>query len=144
MTEKEGTLIVTEKVEQAMAKHSKAIVKLAEKLPKRTGNKHYKVGRSLEYAVKKALEQDGYTVFRSAGSHSQADLIAIRPDEWLQPNDSSITKYPFVQLVQCKRHRNLMTRKELKEFYDFANNLACIATIAWRDKGIHIQDIVIK
>ena len=107
-------------------------------------NKHYKVGYSLERDVKIALEQDGYTVFRSAGSHSQADLIAIRSDDFLHPNDGSIIKYPFVQLIQCKRHRNLMTRNELKTFYDFANNLACIATIAWRDKGIHIQDIVIK
>ena len=82
---------------QELGKHSKAFVETAKKLPKKKGNKHYKVGYALERDVKIALEQDGYTVFRSAGSHSQADLIAIRTDEWLQPNDSSITKYPFVQ-----------------------------------------------
>lgn len=142
MTEKEGTLIVTEKVEQAMAKHSKAIVKLAEKLPKRTGNKHYKVGRSLEYAVKKALEQDGYTVFRSAGSHSQADLIAIRVG-MVECSEGS-EPMTFVTLVQCKRHRNLMTVREINTFKEFCKELSCNGAIAWRDKGIHIQDIVIK
>ena len=105
-------------------------------------NKHYKVGYSLERDVKIALEQDGYTVFRSAGSHSQADLIAVRTG--MVDCSEGPETVPLVMLVQCKRHRNLMTRNELKDFYDFANNLACIATIAWRDKGIHIQDIVIK
>lgn len=103
-------------------------------------NKHYKVGYTLERDVKIALEQDGYTVFRSAGSHSQADLIAI--EHWSYADEC--IPGPRVKLVQCKRHRNLMTRKELKEFYDFADKLGCIATIAWRDKGIHMQDIVIK
>ena len=99
------------------------------------GNKHYRVGYSLERDVKKALEQQGYTVFRSAGSHSEADLIA------LYPTDCEGLTTTGVRLIQCKRHKNLMTNKELKDFYYFAENLGANATIAWRDKGIHIEDI---
>ena len=90
-------------------------------------NKHYRVGYSLERDVKKALEQQGYTVFRSAGSHSQADLIAFKPPH--KP-----------KLVQCKRHKNLMTNKEIIELWKFADNLECMGAIAYRDKGIHIKD----
>lgn len=101
-------------------------------------NKHYKVGYALERDVKIALEQDGYTVFRSAGSHSQADLIAILPCVYVDGENAQ------VKLIQCKRHKNLMTNREIQDFHKFALQLGCTATIAWRDKGIHIQDIVIK
>lgn len=100
-------------------------------------NKHYKVGYTLERDVKKALEEQGYTVFRSAGSHSQADLIALDKTGY---GDECIPG-PEVRLVQCKRHRNLMTVREIKDFYEFASKIHCIATIAWRDKGVHMEDI---
>ena len=92
------------------------------------GNPHYKVGYALERDVKIALEQDGYTVFRMAGSHSPADLIAFYP-----PNKPT--------LIQCKRHKNLMTKQELVDFWTFAENLACASMIAYRDKGIHLDSI---
>ena len=41
-------------------------------------NKNYKRGRTLEYDVKALLEQGGYTVVRSAGSHSPFDLVAVK------------------------------------------------------------------
>ena len=111
-----------------------------EQLPKKKskGNKHYKVGYTLERDVKIALEQEGFTVFRSAGSHSKADLIAIKEWEHLI---ESIIPCADVTLVQCKRHKNLMTSREIQEFYDFAKRLSCNAVIAWRDKGIHMEEI---
>jgi Holliday junction resolvase len=38
----------------------------------------YKIGRALEYDLKRHLEQDGWRVIRSAGSHSPVDLVAFR------------------------------------------------------------------
>ena len=40
---------------------------------------NYINGRAKEYRVKKKLEQRGFVVIRSAGSHSFADLVAINP-----------------------------------------------------------------
>jgi len=44
-------------------------------------NKNYIKGRNKEYRIKKKLEQEGYYVIRSAGSHSFFDLIAIHKEK---------------------------------------------------------------
>ena len=41
--------------------------------------KAYLKGRRIEYKCKRELEELGYTVLRSAGSHGPFDLIAIHP-----------------------------------------------------------------
>lgn len=41
-------------------------------------SRSYQKGRALEYALKQFLEQQDWLVIRSAGSHSPADLIALR------------------------------------------------------------------
>ena len=41
-------------------------------------NRNYIRGRQHEYDVKTLLEKAGYTVVRSAGSHSLFDLVAIK------------------------------------------------------------------
>ena len=41
-------------------------------------NKRYVKGRRWEWKVKKQWEQDGFLVYRSAGSKGAADLIAIK------------------------------------------------------------------
>lgn len=103
-------------------------------------NKHYRVGYTLERDVKKELESQGYTVFRSAGSHSMADLIAIEYHEYA---DECIPG-TRVKLVQCKRHKNLMTNKETMNFAKFASDLGADALIAYRDKGIHLESLFVK
>lgn len=50
---------------------------------------NYRRGAAFELRVAKALEEDGYFVVRSAGSHGAADLVALKLGE--------------VLLVQCKR-----------------------------------------
>ena len=40
---------------------------------------NYTIGRSYEYRAKKQLEAEGFQVVRSAGSHSEWDLIAVKP-----------------------------------------------------------------
>ena len=103
--------------------------------PKKRGNPHYKVGYALERDVKIALEQDEYTVFRSAGSHSPADLIALKPELYA---DECI-EGTAVTLIQCKRHRNLMTVREINTFKEFCKKLSCNGAIAWRDRGVHLE-----
>ena len=44
-------------------------------------NRNYKNGRALEYRAKKRLEERGWFVVRSAGSHSPVDLVAVKPDQ---------------------------------------------------------------
>lgn len=57
-------------------------------------NKNYAKGRRLEYSIKKKLEKEGFTVFRTAGSHSACDLIAV--------NQKTIR---FIQLKSSKKER---------------------------------------
>jgi Holliday junction resolvase len=58
-------------------------------------NKKYESGRSFEYRVMKYLQSKGWMVFRSAGSHSIADLIALKPGHPVR-----------TVLVQCKASRD--------------------------------------
>lgn len=60
-------------------------------------NKNYIKGRAFEYKVKKYFEELGYMTFRSAGSHSIADLIVLLDDR--------------VILLQCKAKD--LTNKEI-------------------------------
>ena len=41
-------------------------------------NRNYIKGRAYEYKAKKVLEEQGYTVVRTAGSHGPWDLMAIK------------------------------------------------------------------
>jgi Holliday junction resolvase len=50
---------------------------------------HYRNGRDFEYKVRDELARDGYEMFRSAGSKTKIDLIAVKPGQLL--------------FVQCKR-----------------------------------------
>ena len=60
-------------------------------------NRNYVRGREKEYLLKDRLEQDGYTVFRTSGSHGIADLIALKPRK-----DGEADKWPEVRLIQIK------------------------------------------
>jgi len=43
----------------------------------------YVKGRKLEYATMADLEDNGYTCWRTAGSHGKTDIIALKPGELL-------------------------------------------------------------
>lgn len=51
-------------------------------------NKNYIRGRAFEYSVMHDLQSEGYTCYRTAGSHGAYDVIAFKPTEIL--------------LIQCK------------------------------------------
>jgi Holliday junction resolvase len=73
----------------------------------------YSKGRAFEYRVRRHLEGKGWVVFRTAGSHSPADLIALRTGE--------------VWLVQCKATSGYMTPVERQKFTTLANELGVMA-----------------
>jgi len=85
-----------------------------------TTNKAYIKGYAFEMRVKKYFESIGYTVFRSAGSHSVADLIAFQP--------------PFYpSLIQCKVG-GTMSKKEKDKFCEVARKNNIVAILVSRNK----------
>lgn len=79
----------------------------------------YRKGADFERRVKARLEEQGYTVFRSAGSHTLVDLIAFKEDG-------------KVLFVQCKGGKRGMTKAQIEEFRVFAERFGCTAMLALR------------
>lgn len=69
-------------------------------------NPKYIKGRAFEYKIMKELEKDGYTCFRTAGSHSPIDIIAIHMDTGI------------IQFIQAKNHQYVQGEKALKKIYE--------------------------
>ena len=96
-------------------------------------NQHYKNGANFERRVKARLEEEGWTVWRTAGSHSKADLICVRRRTFL----NTLTGLPYdghreLMLVQCKSGTTSMSKKAKQEFYEFAAGLGAEAWLAER------------
>lgn len=70
---------------------------------------NYTRGRAKEYKLKNFLIAKGYEVFRSAGSHGVADLVAI-------------SKNGHVYFIQLKT-RKLPPRHEMQMLEDFGRRL---------------------
>lgn len=89
-------------------------------------NKNYVKGRAFEYKIKTWYKKQGYLVFRTAGSHSVADLIAMPPlnkiEEW----------NPI--LIQCKATTGKTYPKELLELEFVAMKYGCRAVLVTKDK----------
>jgi len=77
----------------------------------------YSKGRQFEYRTRHHLESKGFVVFRSAGSRSVADLIALRTGE--------------VWLVQCKSD-GYMSPLERHNFAEVAAELGVVPMLAFR------------
>ena len=85
------------------------------------GGNNYGNGARFERACKEDLERNGYAVVRSAGSHSPADLVAMRRGR--------------VTLgVQCKRNGRLYPR-EWNEFLDWCVNAGIAPILAEKVRG---------
>lgn len=67
-------------------------------------NKNYDSGRKFEYDIKEMYETLGYEVYRSAGSHTPVDLIAV--------NEIGVL------FIQCKRGR--LVKKDLASIIKLA------------------------
>jgi len=72
-------------------------------------NNNYRRGRQKEYKLKEELEHEGYTVFRTSGSHGIADLIAVKPNREIGEADL----FPEVRFVQVKS--GILIREVKKE-----------------------------
>lgn len=66
-------------------------------------NRNYLRGRQFEYQLKKDLEENGWTVLRTAGSHGFADLIALKEDQ--------------IRFYQCKviKGKKRVTKEQFKD-----------------------------
>jgi len=87
-------------------------------------NKKYQKGYRFENRVKKFYEGLGYFVVRSAGSHSPADLIAIKTK-----HNKGI--YPFVLLIQCKTDGKI-SPAERQKLVEIAKQTCTIPVIAYK------------
>ena len=93
---------------------------------------NYIIGRMFEYRVKKQLEKHGYVVFRTAGSHSPADLVAL--------------KRGVVVLVQCKYRKGgaKIRKKEVMSLDRLVDELECAGYVAFNDKNGHIHFVFVR
>jgi len=67
-------------------------------------NKNYIKGRRKEYKVVNQFKKEEYIAFRSAGSHSPIDVVAINPLK------------KIINLIQCKP--NDMSENAKQKLYD--------------------------
>ena len=81
---------------------------------------NYSRGANFERRVKKYLENGGYLVIRSAGSHSPVDLVALRAGE--------------VLLIQVKLNGEI-PQVEAEQLIEIARENQCQALLAWNWKG---------
>lgn len=73
-------------------------------------NSKYQKGRRTEYEAMTELEKEGYSCFRTAGSHSPFDVLAINKTE--------------IRLLQAKsvKGKYFSFKKEIQEIKDFNNH----------------------
>lgn len=85
---------------------------------------NYSSGADFERTTMRDLESHGYAVVRSAGSHSPADLVAMRDGRFV--------------LVQCKRNGRLYPDEwnEFLEFCEYAGGTPILASKGPRGGGI--------
>lgn len=81
---------------------------------------NYDRGRAAEYRAKQKLEEQGFTVFRTAGSKSPCDLIALKPHTPIYWGDASGRIRYAPVFVQVKSGVRPMPRAEKARFKDFA------------------------
>ena len=62
------------------------------------GKRNRKRGISYEYEVMKMFKEAGYQVQRTAGSHSEYDIMAWKKAE----QSNGVKKICFVAFIQCK------------------------------------------
>ncbi|MHC1600108.1 MAG: restriction endonuclease [Candidatus Methanospirareceae archaeon] len=83
----------------------------------------YHRGRRFEYKVKRNLEDNGYLVFRMAGS-KPIDLIALKNGE--------------VLLIECKTYKNV-PKGEIEKLREMANRAGARAKIVTPEGEIDLD-----
>lgn len=85
---------------------------------------NYSRGANFERTVMRDLEGRGYAVLRSAGSHSPADVVALRKSLL-----STVYGYGEVVAVQCKRNGRL-DPDEWNEFWEWCARAGATPVLA--------------
>jgi len=88
---------------------------------------NYQKGRNFEYRVKKYLEEKGFFVVRSAGSHGIFDLIAV--ETYGEPDDYS---EHLVYGIQC-RVDGKTKKEEVEKMKEIYWKYGIIPIIAYRE-----------
>ena len=97
----------------------------------------YQRGAAFEHRVKREWELAGWLVWRTPGSKTACDLIAIRDRSG-----------PVVSLIQCKLHGDI-SRKEWADLEYMASAVGARAILASMVKGstsglIHYRDMLAR
>ncbi len=90
----------------------------------------YRTGRDFEYKVRTYLQDNGYSVIRSAGSKTKVDLVAIKPGQIL--------------FVQCKRG-GVLPAAEWDEILTLAGHARAVPVLAQyggRGRGIVLTELL--
>jgi Holliday junction resolvase len=105
-------------------------------------NKNYVNGRAFEYRIKKEYEAMGYLVFRTAGSHSPADLIAFpKMSDWF--TGKGISAVPV--LIQCKATKKVYLPGDLEQLKKIAVDYGSKAVlISKRNKKPNLVTWIVK
>jgi len=92
-------------------------------------NKNYVKGRAFEYKTKKEYEKKGYLVFRTAGSHSVADLIAVPPISWTHEWNPILIQCKTTKDKNIKNLTKVRTKykKDVSELQKVAHEYGCRA-----------------
>lgn len=88
-------------------------------------NNNYQRGRNFEYKVMQLCEKAGYTTMRSAGSHSKADVIAIKCI--YDDNNCATTDVLF---IQCKYGAKI-SKKEREALFALDLGPQVDTVVAW-------------
>lgn len=90
----------------------------------------YYQGRAFEYRVQRMLRDNGYVVFRSAGSHTPVDLIAYGR------TNSGV----LVLFVQCKASdKPTISKKERCLLTKWERKFGALAMIAYKGQDASLQ-----
>lgn len=100
-------------------------------------NKNYVKGANFERKIKKQYEDKGYLVFRTAGSHSVADLIAFpKLGDWFRGK-----KLGYVPiLIQCKATTGKGYSAEVAQLRKESEKFALVAILITKDKVITVYN----
>ena len=93
-------------------------------------NSNYRKGYKFEREIKLWLERNDYLVFRTAGSHSIADLIAFSPMYWR-----------IVYLIQCKYGTARMNKAEIIKLSKIADRYNAVPVYCTKKPGKSVSFI---
>ena len=101
-------------------------------------NKNYVKGRKFEYKIRDRYKALGYLVFRTAGSHSPADLIIFtKVGDWFRGKELGYVP----TLIQCKCTSESVSKKETQELEKIAKEYELNALLVTKKKTIVIYTV---